>query len=200
MSKPKFAAIKLETPSTSENSGLILAHNPVFLQARASFGESLLRAVVREQSFDEFMRESLLAMMSLVRWEAGSILEFDHLKEIYFFRSVTGKSSHHLPSFEIPRGQGIVGRVGEERRTLVIKDFASDQGHLNAIAQAVGFDVRCLVAMPLTIGGKLFGVLELLNPDASVVVDEPVVNHLEGLAGLLVLAIEARMKIAWRKA
>jgi GAF domain-containing protein len=200
MSKRAFAAITLEAPSSPESAGSgleIVA--PEWLSARAAFGEHLLRAVVREQTFADFVREGLLGLMNLLKWEAGSVLEFDHEKEIYFFRAVTGRSSHQLPQFEIPRGQGVVGKVGEDRRTFLLGHPDPDRIQLSAIAQAVGFEVRSMVAIPLVIGGKLYGVLELLNPPAHVKLDE-VTSQLEHLGQLFAVAIEARMKIAWRKA
>lgn len=200
MGKPAFAAITLEAPAAVESGGSMLsAQSPEQLHARAALGEALLHAVVRDQTFDDFAREILLALMNILKWEAGSVLELDHEKDIYFFRAVTGSSSHQLPQFEIPRHQGVVGKVGQEKKTYLLVGEDRDQVQLRAVAQAVGFEVRSMVALPLLVSGKLYGVLELINPAAHVQLDSDLIAHLDRLAQLISVAIEARMKLAWRK-
>ncbi len=200
MSKSAFAGITLEAPSVTETGGSAFASgSPEQMHARAAFGEALLLAIVRDQRFEDFVREALLSLMNILKWEAGSVLEFDHEKESYFFRAVTGRSSHQLPQFEIPRGQGIVGKVGEERKPYLMLDGGPDNFQLRAVARAVGFDVRAMVAIPLLIDGKLYGVLELLNPEPHVRLDEELLGHLERLGKSMSVAIEARMRIAWGK-
>jgi transcriptional regulator with GAF, ATPase, and Fis domain len=201
MGKTGFQGITLEAPADPASSASMLdMGDPSRVTAKAAFGEALLRGIVREQDFSAFVRESLLSLMNILKWEAGSVLEFDHETDNYFFRAVTGRSSDKLPQFRVPRGQGIVGKVGEERRVCVMRDAESEKAHLGAIAKAVGFEVKCLVALPLVIGGRLYGVLELLNPEPPETLDEGAVSHLERLAELMALAIEARLKVAWGKA
>ena len=92
----------------------------------------------------------------------------------------------------------MVGKVGNEKKTYCLMGEDRDQVQLRAVAQAVGFDVRAMVALPLLVDGKLYGVLELLNPDSHVVVNDDLLAHLERLSKLMAKAIEARMKLAWR--
>ena len=45
----------------------------------------------------------------------------------------------------------------------MVSDVAENKMHLKAIQDAVGFEARNLVAVPIVIRGRIFGVLELLN-------------------------------------
>lgn len=125
--------------------------------------ESFLGLLVRDLGFAEFVRELLLVVMKTVKSEAGSILEIDHKNQCFFFRAMAGQSSDRLGQFVIPVGQGIVGHVAESRQPLIVNNVAENKVHLKAIQNAVGFETRNMIALPIVVRGRVYGVLELLN-------------------------------------
>ena len=131
--------------------------------SKLAIAESYLKLLTRDFKFQDFMRELLLATMRVVKSEAGSVLEVDHTKNSLFFRAVVGQSSDRVSSFVIPMGQGIVGYVAESRQALVVANVSENKLHLKAIQDAIGFETRNLVAVPIVVRGKIYGVLELLN-------------------------------------
>lgn len=165
--------------------------------AKFSVVESFLKSITRDQSFEEFVRELLLGVMKVVKSEAGSVLEVDHARNALFFRSVVGTSSDRVSSFVIPMGQGVVGHVAEARRPLVVSDVAENKLHLKAIQDAVGFEARNLVAVPIIVRGKVFGVLELLNRIGEPDYSQADVELLAYACEMAAKAIEARLMIAW---
>jgi GAF domain-containing protein len=94
-------------------------------------------------------------------------------------------------------GQGIVGHVAEARRPLVVSDVSENKMHLKAIQDAVGFTARNLVALPIVIRGRIYGVLELLNRIGENDYTPADVELLTYACEMAAKAIEARLMIAW---
>jgi GAF domain-containing protein len=159
--------------------------------------ESFLKQTTRDQGYEDFLREVLLTTMKVVTSEAGSLLEVDHERNSLFFRSVVGSSSDRVLGFVIPMGQGIVGHVAESRRPLVVANVAENKMHLRTIQDAVGFAARNLVAVPIVIRGRIYGVLELLNRVGEPDYTAADVELLSYACDMLAKAIEARLMIAW---
>ena len=156
-----------ESPTAGLNTGRCMGlfedDTVALTAAKFALVECFLRQVTRDQNFNDFVREILMVIMKVVKSEAGSMLEVDHEKNALFFRSVVGPSSDRVSNFVIPMGQGVVGHVAESRRPLVVSNVAENKMHLKAIQDAIGFEARNLVAVPILIRGRIFGVLELLN-------------------------------------
>jgi len=192
----------LEEPPASEHSsatgGILLNSGNDFQNAgKIAALEAFLGLIVRDQPFDDFMRDMLLVVMKVVHSEAGSLFEFDHRNQTLFFRSVVGQASDTIKKFTIPLGTGIVGQVAETRKPMLVLNVEENRRHLRAIQEAVGFEARNLVAVPIQIHGKLFGVLELLNrvgQENYTPADLELLIYLCEGAGK---AIEARLTLAW---
>jgi GAF domain-containing protein len=160
--------------------------------------EILFQLVTRDCKFQEFMREALIAVMKAVKSEAGSILEVDHVNQTLFFRAVVGQSSDRLCRFIVPMGKGVVGHVAEARQPLVVNAVEENRVYLKSIQDAVGFEARNLVAVPLMVRGRIYGVLELLNRVGEENYTPADVELLTYLAGIVAKAIEIRMMLAWK--
>ena len=159
--------------------------------------EAFLDLLTRDYKFGDFVREILRATMKAVPSEAGSILELDWKNESLFFRAVEGQSADRVNSFVIPFGQGIVGHVAESRQPMVVNDMAENRVHLKSIQDAVGFPTRNLVAVPIVIRGKVFGVLELLNRVGESDYSPDDIELLQALCEHAGKAIEVRLMLAW---
>ena len=184
---------------SAKSGSLGLFADDMFAVTAAKFAivESFLKSITRDQSYSDFVRELLIAVMKVVKSEAGSVFEVDQERKILFFRAVVGTQSDRVSNFVIPMGQGVVGHVAEARLPLTISNIAENKLHLKAIQDAVGFEARNLIAAPIVVRSKIFGVLELLNrigePDYSQA-DVELVSYACEMAAK---AIEARLMIAW---
>lgn len=165
--------------------------------AKFSLLESFINQLTRDQGFPDFVRELLLAIMKVVKCEAGSLLELDHQRNSLFFRAVVGTSADRVATFVIPMGQGVVGHVAEARRPLAVSNAAENELHIKAIQDAVGFEARNLVAVPIVIRGRVYGVLELLNRIGEPCFGAADVELLTYACDMASKIIEARLMIAW---
>ncbi|MGZ3708628.1 MAG: GAF domain-containing protein, partial [Bdellovibrionota bacterium] len=68
---------------------------------------------------------------------------------------------------------------------------------LKAIADALDFPCTSIVALPLVIRGKLYGVLELLNRTGEKTFSAQDVEMLTYLCQMASKAIEIRLMIGW---
>lgn len=159
--------------------------------------EAMLNIATADHKFNDFMRELLLLTMKVVRSEAGSILELDYRHNCLFFRSVVGQSSDKLSKFTVPMGKGIVGHVAESRQPLVVANVEENKVYLKSIQDAVGFQARNLICVPIIIRGKVFGVLELLNRVGEANYTTQDVELLTYLCDMAAKAIEIRLMLAW---
>ncbi len=159
--------------------------------------ESFTELLVRDCKFQEFMRQLLLVFLRVVKCEAGSILEVDQEDQRLFFRAVAGRSSDRVAQFVIPMGQGIAGRVAATKEPLIVSNIEECAEHMKSVQDAVGFETKNLVAFPILIRGRVFGVVELLNrldQDSFSPDDIELIRHLCLHAARI---IEARLMIAW---
>jgi putative methionine-R-sulfoxide reductase with GAF domain len=170
------------------------------IMGKVSALDAFMNVMTKDCNFEELIRDLLVAIMNVVKSEAGSFLEVDQRNGTLFFRSVVGASSDRVLNFVIPIGQGVAGHVAESRQPMVVDNVVENKEHLNAIAKAVGFETRNLVALPVVIRGRIFGVLELLNRigEANYSVND--VELLTYLSGMAAKAIEVRLMISWSQA
>jgi GAF domain-containing protein len=170
-----------------------------FLSSKALLLESMFNLLIRDIKFADFMREIVILAMAVVKSEAGSILEMDYRNDVLFFRAMAGRGAENLGHFTVPKGQGIAGFVAESLQVLVVSDAKENQMHLKSIAKSVGFDARNLLAAPIVIRGKIFGVLELLNRVGEKDYSPSDIELMNFFCNTAARAIEIRMMLSWAR-
>ena len=79
------------------------------------------------------------------------------------FAAATGEKADQIKDFTVEIGHGIAGHVAATGEALLINDAASDPRQAQDIAQAVGFPVSSVLAVPMHLHGEVVGVVEALN-------------------------------------
>jgi GAF domain-containing protein len=194
----------LEMPPTVQNSvennvaGALFAESDISVTlGKLAVLESFISALTHNCNFTDFIKEILLAVVGVVKCEAGSIFELDCEKNVLFFRAAIGRSSDQIVKFNIPVGQGIVGHVAESRFPMLVDNVSENKVHLKAIEAAVGFETRNMIAIPIIIRGRVYGVLELLNRIGQENFSNEDLEFLNYLCQFIAKAIEIRLMIAW---
>lgn len=93
-----------------------------------------------------------------------------------------------------PEGQGTTALAARSRITVIVNDIAGDP-RVNNKAAALEQGFRALIALPLTIGDRLFGVLKLCAGETDVF-DQEEVKLLEEVAGNISFALDHLDKAA----
>jgi signal transduction histidine kinase len=129
--------------------------------------------------------------------EAGSLLLADEQSGDLVFEVVIGGAGQNLIGTRIPPGVGIVGRVVETGRYVIVNEARKNPDWFGEVvdvrdgdAAAASFRTDSILAVPLTARGHVIGVLELINKrDRSAWVDNDV-NLLTTFASQAAIAIE----------
>lgn len=193
--------MELEEPSSTESTDTgaasLISDQLPQMAARLAALETLISLQVKDLSFEDYMREILLVFLKAVKSEAGSILEVNSEEGVLFFRTAVGFSSDQVVHFSVPIGKGIAGHVAESRTPFVVSDFNENKVHLKSIQDAVGFQAKNMIAMPILIRGKVFAVLELLDRVGESSYSESDVELLTHCCAYASKVIEMRLMLAW---
>lgn len=159
--------------------------------------EGMAGLLGRDLSYQDFMREILLVFLKAIKCEAGSLFEAEPDGKVLFFRAVAGQSSDQLDSIRIPAGKGIVGHVHESRQITHVADCGKDDRFLKTVGDAVGFQTRNLIAAPLIIRGRVFGVVEVINRMGEAGFTSEDIELIGYLCDAASKFIEARLVMNW---
>jgi signal transduction histidine kinase len=97
----------------------------------------------------------------LLQAQAGSLVLEDEDTGELVFEVAAGPSSANLTGTRLPSGTGIVGKVIQEGKSVIIKDAQSDQRWYRDLDDK--FVTRSIIAVPMISRGRIVGALELLN-------------------------------------
>jgi K+-sensing histidine kinase KdpD len=123
--------------------------------------------------------------------QAASILLYDDkLDQLRFVASNSPDTDfNQMAAIPVPTEGSIAGQVVREGRPLVIQDALSDARVYKPVGDRIGFVTTSLLAVPMTIKGKVVGVLEGVNKqDGSWTTDDA--NHLSILASHAAVALQ----------
>jgi GAF domain-containing protein len=151
----------------------------------------------RDMNYSTFASEVLLVFLKAVKCEAGSLFEASPDGSFLFFRAASGQSSEQLSEIRIPAGKGIVGHVQESRQIIHVADCTQDERFLRTVGDVVGFQTRNLVAAPIVIRNRVFGVIELLNHRGDGSFTEEEIGLVTYLCEAASKFIEARLVMNW---
>ncbi len=95
--------------------------------------------------------------------ESCSVILLDDSADECFFFYTTDARDTNLQKIRFNRELGIVGKVIETGKPVLVADATKDPYHYRGVDQRMGMSTRSLVAVPLKVGGKLLGVVEAIN-------------------------------------
>ncbi len=125
--------------------------------------QQLMSLTAAAISYEKKLEKVMELIMSKMGVEAASILEVDDSKQELFFRSARGEKADAIMKFRLQLGQGIAGWCAQENVTLAVSDVKKDARYYKAISDAIGFDTRSILCVPIMVRGKVYGVIELVN-------------------------------------
>ncbi len=144
------------------------------------------------ESLDSLLTVIMDTAREFLASEASSLLLYDPETDELIFDVALGESGGSLTSKRIPAGQGIAGACARERKPILVNDAASDERVFKDLDQESGFVTRNLLAVPMTAGTSLIGVLEVLNTADERDFDRTDIKLLSYLSNMAALAIRNR--------
>jgi len=112
---------------------------------------------------EEVLYKAMEHVERICKAEASSIWEIDQEKKELFFRIIRGENVGKIRQMRLKIGDGIAGYVAKSKRPLMVNDVRRSPYWEEAFDVESSFQSRSILAVPLTIGRKIIGVVELLN-------------------------------------
>lgn len=118
----------------------------------------------REAEIMDILDGILRNVMATIGAGDGSLLVLDDdTNELVFVISQGRIPQEHLHWKRLPPGEGIAGWVVQHRRATIVNDTHTDKRFYGEIDSQLEFNTKSLLAAPLVGGGRVLGVIELLN-------------------------------------
>ena len=95
--------------------------------------------------------------------EASSLLLIDKEKNELYFEVALGEKGGEVKKYTVKMGEGIVGWVAQNNKSLIVNDAANDKRHLSIIGKQINYACKTILAVPMLIKDDCIGVLELIN-------------------------------------
>ncbi len=112
----------------------------------------------------DLLEQVLDSALRAVDAENGSLLVPDERHGGLVFALVRGEhAAARLTGTRIPPGEGIANWVARHRRAAIVNDVASDERFYPEVDRQLAHRTRSVLAAPLTGGGHLLAVIELVN-------------------------------------
>ena len=143
-----------------------------------------------EQDVLSLLDETMVYALDLVEADDGSLLLVDEETDELAFVLVHGVVRQELEGYRFDRELGIAGHVAETGEPVIVNDVRAMPDFLPEIDERFGFVTQSLVAVPLVAGGRVMGVIEVLNKRSEDGFTEDDASALFILATLAALALD----------
>ena len=95
--------------------------------------------------------------------EAASLFLLDEETEELVFVVTLGAKADEVKQFRVPVGHGIAGYVASTGQPIAIADASQDPRFAREIGEAIDYVPNTILCVPLYLGDRLIGVLELMD-------------------------------------
>ncbi len=123
----------------------------------------IAQAVTSSLNLDEVLRRTMGGINEMLDVEAGSILLVDDLtNELYFKLTLRGENPQ-ITSFRLKWAEGLAGWVVANNQPTISNNAHNDKRFCNTIDEAIGFQTRTVLCVPLVVQGVASGAIEVIN-------------------------------------
>jgi GAF domain-containing protein len=99
----------------------------------------------------------------VLRANAASLFLIDEEAEELIFEVALGEKAAEVKKFRLPLGQGIAGFTAATGQAIAVADVQRDPRWAQDIGRAVQYMPQSILSVPLIMGDRVIGVLELLD-------------------------------------
>ena len=112
---------------------------------------------------DELLQQIMSSAAELLGAETSSLLLVDEESGDLTINTATGKSGEQITRRQVPAHQGIAGWVVDNGEAAVVESPKDDPRFYAIMDQAIKFETRNMVAVPLKVRDNTIGVVEVIN-------------------------------------
>ncbi len=144
----------------------LLEQRIVGLEQRIAYLERIVKVsqiLNSTLSLDPLLRIIIQSATELTHTEACSIMLLDKQTGELRFAHMIGETAADLRNLTVSLDNSIAGWIVNKGKPLLIRDVKSDPRWNAGIDEAIDFDTRSILGIPLRVKDETIGVLELLN-------------------------------------
>jgi GAF domain-containing protein len=112
---------------------------------------------------DELLQQIMSSAADLLDAETSSLLLVDEESGDLDITTATGESGEQITRRKVPAHQGIAGWVVDNGEAAVVDNPKNDARFYAVMDQAIQFETRNMVAVPLKVRDQTIGVVEVIN-------------------------------------
>ena len=112
---------------------------------------------------NEVLRQVMAQSTRLLGAESSALMLLEESTQELVFEVATGDKGSAVKQIRLKLGEGVAGWVAREGQPLIVNDPAGDERFFRGADRASGYTTRNIMAVPLTVRGRVIGVLEVLN-------------------------------------
>ena len=131
---------------------------------RAAVAAGVLGA---EDSYRSLLQATVEVARAIFHAKASSVFLLDEETDELVFEAVAGEGAGELVGKRFPSSTGVAGWVLTTRQPLVVDDLSADTRFSREAAASTGYVPRAIMAVPLLVGERSLGVLEVLDRPAD---------------------------------
>lgn len=173
--KQEFAVLQKAYTSLSARMGVLQEIQPLI-------------AIFRDE--EALLEKIIDIILNRLEVDAGTIFLIDEAKEELYFAAVRGPKAEAVKGFRIKVGEGIAGWVTQQNEPVAMSDVTKDARFKKDISQAVGYEVRSILCVPLRVRGKVVGCIEVLNKTHEDVFSSDDIELLTGISHTLGILLD----------
>ncbi|MEJ2199598.1 MAG: sensor domain-containing diguanylate cyclase, partial [Desulfuromonadaceae bacterium] len=148
------------------------------------------KALTSSLSLDEIYGVVMDKVSQLLQPDSWSLLIVNEkTKELDFVITVSPRAEK-LEKIRLKLGEGIAGWVAEHCEPLVVPDVRQDARFSSLVDEAIGFETRSVICVPLRHHSRALGVIQLINSLEQYSFSEKDLNILVTIADFAAIAIE----------
>jgi GAF domain-containing protein len=126
--------------------------------------ESTSVAMAAESLPVELLQSVVDVARAIFGAQASSVFLLDEPTHTLVFQAVSGQGEDFLVGQCFPASEGIAGWVVASGDAMVVNDLANNATFARTLAENTRYVPDSLMAAPLVHGGRMLGVLEVLDP------------------------------------
>ena len=134
--------------------------------------------------------------VSIFDCEAGTLYTVDDRTGDLIFHVAFGPAADKLLGQRLPAGAGIAGLAVQKHEPVIENEAQQSARHYKAADEQTGFVSRSILAVPMQVGDRMIGVIEIINRRDALPFFEEDVNILTVFADQAVTVVENTRLVA----
>ena len=123
----------------------------------------IAHTITSSLDIDKVIHRTMAGINALLNVEAGSLLLVDEEQQDLYFKITLRGENRQITSFRLQLDEGLAGWVVTHNHPVISNNPRWDQRFSKKIDNAIGFQTKTVLCVPLTVHGKAIGALEVLN-------------------------------------